>query len=168
MSEGAFWRWSVEVYRRPGVADLLIDLQDREGLSVNLLLWCVYLARAHDADPDAAARDGIAATGEFARAVTAPLRAARRALTSADDAEAAALRAKIKDCELDAERIEQDRLEAFAAERFAPATGGPATAQALAHLEAYWRCAAASPPPTALLARLVALTVGTDESLPSR
>jgi uncharacterized protein (TIGR02444 family) len=39
----AFWRFSLAFYERPGVADALIALQDREGFDVNLVLFALWL-----------------------------------------------------------------------------------------------------------------------------
>jgi uncharacterized protein (TIGR02444 family) len=44
MSEDeAFWCFSLAFYERPGVADALIALQDRDGFDVNLVLFALWL-----------------------------------------------------------------------------------------------------------------------------
>src|SRR5258707_12890741 len=38
-----FWRFSLAFYERPGVADALVALQDRDGFDVNLVLFVLWL-----------------------------------------------------------------------------------------------------------------------------
>ncbi|MGC2412860.1 MAG: TIGR02444 family protein, partial [Stellaceae bacterium] len=38
----AFWRFSLALYARPGVAEALIALQDRAALEVNLILFGLW------------------------------------------------------------------------------------------------------------------------------
>ncbi|MCW5732354.1 MAG: TIGR02444 family protein, partial [Alphaproteobacteria bacterium] len=78
----AFWRFSLRHYRRPGMAARLIELQDRHGLDVNLLLFCLFAAtrgRVLERTEIARAR---AALRPLAASVLGPLRAARRGLGS--------------------------------------------------------------------------------------
>ena len=51
----AFWRFSLMVYARPGVADALIGLQDRDGHNVNLVLYGLWLGLCHATALDGAA-----------------------------------------------------------------------------------------------------------------
>ena len=41
-----FWRWSLRVYRAPGVQEACLALQDRCGADVNLLLFCGWVGLA--------------------------------------------------------------------------------------------------------------------------
>src|SRR5438067_1685583 len=41
-----FWRFSLSLYGLSGVAEACLDLQDRRGLDVNLLLFCCWRARS--------------------------------------------------------------------------------------------------------------------------
>src|SRR4051794_40049185 len=43
----AFWRFSLALYARPGVADALIALQDRAGLDVNVILFGLWIGARH-------------------------------------------------------------------------------------------------------------------------
>jgi uncharacterized protein (TIGR02444 family) len=43
-SENDFWRFSLRIYRAPGVADECIAVQERYGIDVNLMLFCAWLA----------------------------------------------------------------------------------------------------------------------------
>ncbi len=109
----AFWRFSLALYARPGVADALIALQDRAARDVNLILFGLWLgaSRGHRlaAGELAGAR---AAVAPFTTAAVAPLRQLRRQLKGAADPDFAALRRRIAGLELAAERRVQHRLAA--------------------------------------------------------
>ncbi len=130
---GAFWRFSLELYGRPGVASACLELQDRHGRDVNLVLFAAWVGisgrgRLSNADV-ARAEDGI---GPWRRGVIEPLRAARRHVKEAGRP---TLYAALKTAELDAERAAQDRLEALA-----PPPASVAVARlddALANLDCY-------------------------------
>ncbi len=113
-SSGAFWAYSLGVYGRPGFSDLLIRLQDRNGADVNILLYILWRASG-GIRLDAA---GLAAVETCVRPwrdqVLRPLREIRRAMKpfAANDAEAAALRERVKGNELEAERLQQAAMEA--------------------------------------------------------
>jgi uncharacterized protein (TIGR02444 family) len=132
----AFWQFSLAIYARPGVAERCIALQDGAGRDVNLLLLALYaglkLGRRLDAGDFAALEEAVAGWTE---AVTAKLRAVRRALKpSADDAAIAALRKTVQDAELDAERLAQRLLLAALPEGAAELPGADL---ARANLAAY-------------------------------
>ena len=120
-----FWRFSLALYARPGVAEALLALQDGAGRNVNLLLFALWLGavlgRRLDAPGLAAAEQALVPLED---AVGAPLRALRRQLRSAGAADAQALRRRIAALEIAAERHVQRRL--VAASTAAP-RGGPAT-----------------------------------------
>jgi uncharacterized protein (TIGR02444 family) len=130
MSE--FWEWAVAAYARPGAAEACLDLQDRYGQNVPLLLWALW----RGGDVPAA----VAIARSWEDDVVAPLRGVRRGLKSRAGAEA--LRAQVKAAELAAERTMMLALEAVAGpvvdeEALAAVTvawGAPAPSQALARL----------------------------------
>ena len=128
----AFWRFSLALYARPGVAEALLSLQDRAGHDVNLILFGLWLGignrRLSGADLAAAAMT-IAPTND---AAVAPLRRLRRRLKSVADSDLAALRRRIGMLELAAERQVQYRLAA----EIAGAAVAPAEGAALALAEA--------------------------------
>ena len=108
----AFWRFSLALYARPGVAEALIGLQDRAGREVNLVLFALWLAaRGHRLDHVelAAAETAIA---PIARDTIGPLRQLRRGLRSAPDNDLQDLRRRVLGLELAAERHGQHRLAA--------------------------------------------------------
>jgi uncharacterized protein (TIGR02444 family) len=109
----AFWRFSLALYARPGVAAALIALQDRTGRNVNLMLFALWLGATRVTRLDAAGlATGAAALAELDTAVVAPLRALRRRLKSSVDRDVAALRQEIAQLEVRAERRAQYRLAA--------------------------------------------------------
>lgn len=111
----SLWDFSWRVYHEPGVAEACLELQDRRGLDVNLLLACCWAgSRGHALS--AAEMDRLtAAVAPWQEQVVRPLRGVRRWLKDQDAASpdsAESLRQAIKGHELDAERLEQDILHA--------------------------------------------------------
>ncbi|HLZ66732.1 MAG TPA: TIGR02444 family protein [Aliidongia sp.] len=105
----AFWGFAVASYARPGVADLCVDLQDRAGRDVNLLLLCLWAGEALGlALDDWELADLAAAVGPWNARAVHPLRALRRSLKGELAAEA--VRARIGAAELEAERQAQRLL----------------------------------------------------------
>lgn len=82
MSAPGFWDWALEAYAREGVSEACVDLQDRHGQNVPLLLWAAWLA----ARSESASADTLEAACDIARAwdetTVEPLRALRRRLKS--------------------------------------------------------------------------------------
>jgi len=122
------WRFSLAVYRQEGVAAHCLELQRRLGLDVNVLLLMLWAARLWGVAPDVAQ---IAHADETIRAwrdeVVHPLRQLRTRLKSgpppAPDPQTTALREGVKQLELDAERVQQDRLAQWVAAQTATQTG---------------------------------------------
>lgn len=118
-SDNPFWDFSLAVYHRPGVAQACLALQDRRGLDVNLLLFCCWagsLGRRLERQDIARLRRAV---GDWQERVVGPLREVRRrlkGLSHAAGGEGSALRQAVKDCEFEAERIEQAMLHAAQAE----------------------------------------------------
>jgi uncharacterized protein (TIGR02444 family) len=121
MSANPFWEFSLAVYGRPGVPAACVALQDRHGLDVNVLLFAAWAGVACgvalSAERLAAVDSAIAA---WRQEVVRPLRAVRRRVKAEDDA----LYQRMKAVELEAERIQQDRL--FALGGLTPQPGGDA------------------------------------------
>ncbi len=102
------WTFSLELYAREGVAGQCLDLQDRLGVDVNLLLYAVFAATRGvevSAADLAAVEAGIA---EFRDQVLRPQRALRRRLDKQGDGVDA--RQAMLDAELALERLQQDRM----------------------------------------------------------
>jgi uncharacterized protein (TIGR02444 family) len=107
----AFWRFSLMVYARPGVADALIGLQDRAGYNVNLVLFGLWLGLGVGDVLDAAGLAHAKAAMEgFDRDIVGPLRRVRRALKCDPDRDVQDLRRRVLALEIAAERRVQARL----------------------------------------------------------
>jgi len=114
-SQGSpFWRFSLQLYRQPGVADACIALQEESGVDVNLLmflLWNATRRRTFTSDQVDWIESKISAWRESA---VIPLRDVRRALKVptllVPAATAEAFRTKIKAVELEAERLQQEAM----------------------------------------------------------
>ena len=123
---GAFWRFSCSVYGRPGIAELLLALQDEGDADVNLVLLCLWLG-LYGKPLDAA---GLAAAVRAAEPVQAgvlrPLRAARRGLKALGGP--ASLYRDARELELAVEQIAQRVLLGA----LPPGTVPAATAEAAA------------------------------------
>jgi uncharacterized protein (TIGR02444 family) len=91
----------VAAWSRPGAAEAGLELQDRHGQCVALLLWRLWAGPAGDATL------AIEAARPFEQEVLRPLRAARRAVGEGD------LKARIRAAELAAEYELLDGLEAL-------------------------------------------------------
>jgi uncharacterized protein (TIGR02444 family) len=113
--ESALWRFSLAVYRGAGVQEECLDVQERHGVDVNLLMLCAYAGAVEGAELSAAeVADALDATGAWHANVVRTVRQVRRTLKpwgvagQGDFSQAVeALRVKVKGVELEAEQIEQ-------------------------------------------------------------
>ena len=126
-----FWRFSLLVYARPGVADALIRLQDRDGYNINIILFGLWLGLCEGMRLDAAglARAKAAIAG-IDRDVVSPLRRLRRELRADPDPDIRELRRRVLALEIAAERRVQARLAASAMHRRARSGDRRALAEA--------------------------------------
>jgi uncharacterized protein (TIGR02444 family) len=133
-----FWDWALEAYGREGVAEACLDLQDRHGQCVPLLLWAAWLSAREEAASD----DTLEAACDIARAwdntTLEPLRALRRKLKSPHpDIEAGArldMRQKTIELERRAEHHLMQALEHLPRE----AAQGAETLKALVSVTRVW------------------------------
>ncbi|MDB5438493.1 MAG: hypothetical protein JWM33_920 [Caulobacteraceae bacterium] len=136
-------------YGRPGVAGLCLELQDRDGQSVPLLLWAAW---ARPDDPALAVRACDLARAWEATAI-GPLRAARRGLKPpmppVPDLAREDLRAQVQAVELAAERVLLETLQALGS----PGTAGD-IGRALVAVSAAWGTTACPDTLAALAAAL--------------
>jgi len=113
-----FWRFSLQFYRLPKVANACIALQEEAGVDVNLLLFLLWHAkqRRRLSTADVAALEAQVAPWRDLTVI--PLRSVRRALKSPPALVAApaaeAFRNRIKAVELEAERLQQEAMYALA------------------------------------------------------
>jgi uncharacterized protein (TIGR02444 family) len=116
-AETPFWRFSLQFYRQPGVADACIALQDGSGVDVNLLLFILWSAsggRQMSADDVKKLDDRVR---DWRNLTIIPIRDARRKLkgtrTLIEQGKQEAFRSRIKAVELEAERLQQEALYAL-------------------------------------------------------
>jgi uncharacterized protein (TIGR02444 family) len=141
-SQGSpFWRFSLQFYRQPGVADACIALQEESGVDVNLLMFLLWNAtRRRKFLPDHV--DWIESKiCPWRESAVIPLRAVRRALKVptllVPGTAAEAFRTRIKAVELEAERLQQEAMYELARAalwgREAPSLGDAARANIAAY-----------------------------------
>lgn len=121
----SLWNWAAAAYSDAGTAEACLNLQDRHGQQVCLLLWAGWAAGRGSVDEET-----LEAAVDIARAwetaVLAPLRSVRRTLKKPvpdmADEPRQSVREKLKGVELAAERALLDALGAEAAPETGPAT----------------------------------------------
>jgi uncharacterized protein (TIGR02444 family) len=125
--DDALWRFSLRIYRAPGVASACLALQDQHRVDVNLLLCLLWRAALRDPiNAERLARLESAVQGWRTQLVV-PLRALRRELKqrpALDSTGVPALRDKIKALELEAEHLQQQVLARLAIDTAAQASAG--------------------------------------------
>jgi uncharacterized protein (TIGR02444 family) len=114
----SFWTFSLAVYGNVAVQRECLDLQDRHGLNVNLLLFCAFIGAVHGAVLlEADVQLAFNVVHDWHAQVVNSLHTARRALKSlSNDASAVDFHLfynGVKERELEAERLEQTMLEAW-------------------------------------------------------
>ncbi len=154
MSDAAaaeFWRFSLALYGRPGVAPACLVLQDQYGRDVNLALYCCWLGASGRGrlSPEALAASD-AAVAPWRTQIVENFRAARRAIKQEGSTESDGLYVKAKAVELEAERLLQARLAARAPAPDQAIPRQERLASALANLALYIGTAPAEPIDAAL------------------
>lgn len=162
----------MQTYARPGVERALLELQDRHGLNVNMILWCLWCAQQRRSPADIVIRNAEDLSRRWSSAVTQPVRKARQALSSpafpAAGGDSESLRQKIKAIELDSEKMEQEMLEALS--DASPDKGiesASAASAARKSLAAYVRLSGAAKTPgfsVSLLENLIKLSLPLSDS----
>lgn len=150
----AFWAFSLALYARPGVAPACLALQDAHGKDVIIALFGCWLGASGRGRLDGSA---LAAAEAIARPwrqqVVEPLRRTRHALKPVAGAEA--FYGRMKEIELDAERVAHQRLCALAPA--ADPRAGPAERLAAARANLALYVGEAAPAAAALAAALDAM-----------
>ncbi|MBV8535938.1 MAG: TIGR02444 family protein [Alphaproteobacteria bacterium] len=132
------WTYSLRLYRRPGVAPACIALQDRLGVDVNVLFFCLWMAASGRPLMPATLRLAAGLARVWTTNVVGPLRGTRRFLKPLDLPK---LRGAVAQVELAAERVEQDLLVRLAprAVRRRKRDGAQRAMENVASYSAYWR-----------------------------
>ena len=111
------WAFALAVYGGDGVADECLDLQERLGLDVNILLFAAFIGAVEAVQLES--QDITAASAVVAHwqsEIVRPLRQVRRALKPMG---AEGLRAQVKAAELEAEKIELAMLRQWSLQHLA-------------------------------------------------
>ena len=112
-----FWTFSLQTYGSKGVPAACLRLQDQCGVDVNILLFCLFLARQGRALTLADLVFIDASLRDWRLNGVVKLREVRRFLKQAPQAFAAldvdGLRDRVKAIELEAERLQQEALYAL-------------------------------------------------------
>ena len=106
-----FWDFSVDIYNRPDVSKLCLDLQDTYGADVNMLLFACWLGHTGRGQVSVSAwRAMILRLNRWREKVIKPLRSVRHMLRH-EHLAPAGMKENVFNCELDAEHVEQLVLE---------------------------------------------------------
>ncbi|MBZ8134356.1 TIGR02444 family protein [Afifella sp. IM 167] len=137
-----FWDFSLALYGRPGVAEACLKLQERHGLDVNIVLFCLWSAA--DGRAPLGAREFAAIlerAGEWHENVVRPLRGTRRRMKEGAEGLELSLvldvRKKLAGIEIDCEHLEQLAIAAAAGPGAADTAGTPAAERARANVDTY-------------------------------
>src|SRR5437762_2439039 len=133
----AFWRFSLAFYERPGVADALVALQDRDGFDVNLILFALWLGISGRGPLGDALASAERVAGALRSDIVEPLRSLRRKLRHHPDGDVQKLREGVKALELAGEKLVQERLARLAASGCAKTCPGDRRAAAHSNLALY-------------------------------
>lgn len=110
--EHPFWDFAIDVYGREGVSRACLHLQEKHGIDVNVMLFCLWLGetgRGVLSDDEMAAVKAI--SDKWQGDVVRNLRTVRRVLKDgfpeAPDGLRNSLRAEVQGVEIDSEHLEQ-------------------------------------------------------------
>jgi uncharacterized protein (TIGR02444 family) len=110
-----FWTFSLEFYSQPAVGEVCLDLQDRFGADVNILLYGLWQAHRGRRLSDNDIRDVIELVRNWQKNVVWPLRTVRRFLKAPASGWSSQgidlLRQHVKAEELQAEHLQQVAME---------------------------------------------------------
>jgi len=109
-----FWDFSLAHYAKPGVADCCLQLQNRHGVNVNLLLWSLWLEGENKLLTNYGLKVAFDTVNLWDANYVQPLRNLRRKMKrefAEHTEQIAAVREQIKVAELLAEKQEQQWLE---------------------------------------------------------
>ena len=112
-NQNDFWQFSLALYGQPGVARECLELQDKFGLNINLLLFCAWLGCRGIALVRDDLEEASRVIASWHDHVVRPLRAVRRQMKLHQE-DVSALRAEVQRIEIEAEQVEQAMLFDYA------------------------------------------------------
>lgn len=140
-----FWDWALDIYAKPGVAEVCLALQDQDQQCTAYLLWAAWASDQGLGLAQDTLASGQALAGQWEAEVLQPLRQTRRHLKTTiavmPDPAREALREQVKATELFAERTLIQALAKLASD--APGLAAEPRLTALTRAGALW-----SPPPS--------------------
>lgn len=133
-----FWDFSISLYRRDGVADACLALQDRHNLDINFFFFCIWTAQQGLSTDAPTVELWHSKISDWHNNVVRHLRFLRRALKNnsmgSEMELAQSFRARLQKLEIDAEHIEQITLTKLVSDTPAPdASAGRQTRKQNAH-----------------------------------
>jgi uncharacterized protein (TIGR02444 family) len=107
-----FWDYALSVYRQEGVSAACLELQERHGIDVNMMLFCLWIGHSgQGALSESEVLTVMAASDKWHRKVVKGLRFVRRILKDGfeeiPDGLRDQLRAEVQAVEINAEHLEQ-------------------------------------------------------------
>jgi uncharacterized protein (TIGR02444 family) len=115
----SLWDFSCAFYAKPSVAACCLQLQDEQGVNINVLLWSLWLEGRHIVLTAEILSSAIMAIGPFDKHYVQSLRKIRRQLSSEfaqNIDKILSLKKKISEAELLAEKIILEELEALSSD----------------------------------------------------
>lgn len=141
LPSGSLWDFSWALYQKGVSRCACLSLQNRHGLDVNVILFCCWCAFRKELIGKSEMENVLRETDEWQRTVVAPLREIRQNLKhfSQSDKHQNLLRDRVKLLELEAERVEQRKLEELATQMmFDTSQHKTRVAMAVANLDQYF------------------------------
>lgn len=130
------WGFVTRLYAAPGVGPACLDLQERHGIDVTFMLFCLWRGSV-DGRALGPHMPALAATArDWHEAVVLPVRAARRSLKGRDSA--AALYRTVVAAEIDCEHAELLALAERADALYGPADGKGSASIMASNLDAFF------------------------------
>jgi uncharacterized protein (TIGR02444 family) len=131
----SFWDFSLKVYGGEGVETECLALQDQFGVDVNLLLLCAFAGAQGATLTEHEVASARKTVEPWQRNIVSSLRTARRAMKPVARHDAQELRTRLKEIELESERIEQTMLQEWIDARRVKWQSGDRRAAVLANLQ---------------------------------
>lgn len=139
----AAWDFVLRLYGMPGVAPACLDLQERHGINVSLMLFCLWHGTVSERPLGEDLPAMAAAAEEWHRSAVLPIRAARswlkRDAEGLQQSTSAALYKTVLAAEIDCEHAELLMLAKLGQAHCATRGGGPFPATMAENLAAFFR-----------------------------